>query len=76
MDLDADPEPPQHVKCSRVSARPGFPSRRNNRRPPAYRWTHRGINTLLTYIDDPEQADNQRTLADLVASTLDPKGGA
>jgi integrase len=37
---------------------------------------HRGINTLLTYIDDREQGDNQRALSDLVASTLDPKGRA
>jgi integrase len=31
---------------------------------------HRGINTLLTYIDDRDRDRNQRSLADVVAGTL------
>ena len=31
---------------------------------------HRGINTLLTYIDDWDRDRNQRSLADVVAATV------
>jgi len=31
---------------------------------------HKGINTLLTYIDDRDRDRNQRSLADVVAGTL------
>jgi integrase len=34
---------------------------------------HRGISTLLTYIDDRDHDRNQRSVADLVASTLTDK---
>jgi integrase len=36
---------------------------------------HRGINTLLTYIDDREHDRDQRSLADVVAATLTDKKG-
>lgn len=37
---------------------------------------HRSIATLMVYVDEHDRAQTQKTLGDLVASTLTEKGGA